>query len=264
MPFSHKKKTSCKKLNIPIAWYSDDDDKKRIVYYTDCNCKDNPDIFHQLKINSKFQPIPFFVKNQRIGPISISALSGGGKSTYCNSLMEEIITLQKKEEILDLENIYLITSAQDNDPAYNYDLYGNIRLDIIHAIENNAELEEFSNSLVVFDDYTNQSSREIDKWVEVLLKQLLERSRKLNTHLIVANHQQRAGPKTTLLNIESQAFVIFYMSNRNETGKLLKNYLDFNKENIAFLFTINDGRFSSAYVNRNPRYVITNRLLYSY
>lgn len=264
MPFSHKKKTPCKKLNVPIAWYTDDDDKKRIVYYTDCDCKDNPDIFYQLKINSKFQPIPFFVEGQRIGPISISALSGGGKSTYCNVLMEEIINLQKKEEILDLENIYLVTSAQENDPAYNYELYGKIRLDIVHAMENNAELEEFRNSLVVFDDYTNQPYKEMDKWVDSLLKQLLERSRKLKTHLIIANHQQRAGHKTTLLNIESQAFVVFYMSNRNETAKLLKNYLDFNKENIAFLFTINDGRFSTAYVNRNPRYVITNKLIYSY
>ena len=131
-------------------------------------------------------------------------------------------------------------------------------------MENDAQLEEFRNSLVVFDDYTNQQYKEMDKWVDSLLKQLLERSRKLKTHLIIANHQQRAGHKTTLLNIESQAFVVFYMSNRNETAKLLKNYLDFNKENIAFLFTINNGRFSTAYINRNPRYVITNKLIYSY
>jgi hypothetical protein len=177
--------------------------------------------------------------------------------------VKEIIKLnEKKYNKMDLQRILLITAAQESDPAYEE--LGKIRVDIPYAMKNVKDLSDFANSVVIFDDHTNQPSKDIDLWVKSLEKQLLERSRKLKTHLIVCNHQQRNGLKTSLLNLESQAFVVFYQSNRNETKKLLENYLDFNKEDLQKLFSINDGRFSTAYINRNPRYVITNHYLYMY
>jgi hypothetical protein len=262
--FTFERKTKCKKYNIPIAHYEDDSGKK-VVYYTECKCKDAEDKFSELRIEPPaiFNPIPFYTLNQRIGPISISAFSGGGKSTYANKLVKEIIKLnEKKYNKMDLQRVLLITAAQESDPAYEE--LGKIRVDIPYAMKNVKDLSDFANSVVIFDDHTNQPSKDIDLWVKSLEKQLLERSRKLKTHLIVCNHQQRNGLKTSLLNLESQAFVVFYQSNRNETKKLLENYLDFNKEDLLKLFSINDGRFSTAYINRNPRYVITNHYLYTY
>ena len=272
------KKTKCNKPNIPIAYFIEDDKPKKI-YYTECKCKDADDKFSELETTSELIPIPFFVENQRIGPICVCSLSGGGKSTYCARLLNEIIKLDNKhvtvgeedglpiivqkhkKSPLDLQGIYLITAATEADPAY--DMFPPIRLDIEDAM-NKATLDDFANSVVLFDDHTNQGSKERDSWVNDLKNQLLERSRKLRTHLIICNHRQRAGSKTALENIESQAFVVFYRSNKNESRKLLTNYLDFTKQQIDNLLSIDDGRFSAAYINRNPSYIITRHKIYAY
>lgn len=257
--FSFEKKTKCGQYNTPIAAFQEDD-KRKVIYYTECECADS-NKFRELQIKTEFTPIPFYTPGQRIGPICISAMSGGGKSTYANKLVEEILKLNGKKQKLGIENVFLITSATESDPAY--ESLGQIRVDIDHAMANVA-LEDFRNSIVIFDDYTNQPTKEREQWTTSLLNQLLERSRKLRCHLIICNHQQRNGPATKLQNLESQAFVLFYLSNPNESKKLLKNYLDFSNEAMNKLLEINNGRFSTCYINRNPRYIITKRYIYFY
>lgn len=261
-----KKQTCCKSKNIPIGWFTGDDGAKKTVYYIDsCMCSDKGDIFREISSpqGNTINPIPFFIKNQRIGPICISAMSGGGKSHYCNRLAREITELNKRNSDLKLEHIYLVTAAIAADPAYDTENLGPIRLDLEHAMKN-ATIEDFAHSLVIFDDHTNQPDPEIESWVKLLGNQLLERSRKLQAHLIFCNHRQRAGAATTLLNIESQAFVLFYNSNRNESAKLLKDYLDFSRKDINRLYSHDYGRYSAAYVNRSPRYIILNEKIYQY
>lgn len=263
--FTFDKKQPCKSKNIPIAWFRDENDRKKIVYYIDnCKCESQHALsFIDSPPGNVITPIPFFIKNQRIGPICIAAMSGGGKSTYCNRLAHEITELNKHNDDLELKNVYLITAANQSDPAYDTERYGDIRVDLPHAMKN-ATMEDFRQSLIIFDDYQNHANPEIEDWVKLLANQLLERSRKLQAHLIFCNHRQRAGQATTLLNIESQAFVLFYNSNRNESAKLLKDYLDFSKKDVNKLFAIDNGRFSTAYINRNPRYIITNEKIYAY
>lgn len=277
--FTFAKKTKCGQRNVPIAHFLEDE-KKKVIYYTECKCKDADDKFSELQTQAEIIPIPFFTPDQRIGPICICSLSGGGKSTYSARLLDEILMLDNKhvtlgedeqpmiiqrhkktQPPLDLQGIYLVTSATSSDPAY--DRFPPIRLDIEDAMSK-ATIEDFANSVVLFDDHTNQGSKDRDLWVNDLKNQLLERSRKLRTHLIICNHRQRAGNKTALENIESQAFVVFYRSNKNETRKLLTNYLDFNKRQIDNLLDIDDGRYSAAYINRNPSYIITRHRIYSY
>ena len=147
--FTFERKTKCKKYNIPIAHYEDDSGKK-VVYYTECKCKDAADKFSELKIDPSsspsssgltITPIPFYTLNQRIGPISISAFSGGGKSTYANKLVKEIIKLnEKKYNKMDLQRILLITAAQESDPAYEE--LGKIRVDIPYAMKNVKDLSD--------------------------------------------------------------------------------------------------------------------------
>ena len=90
--FTFERKTKCKKYNIPIAHYEDDSGKK-IVYYTECKCKDAEQKFNELRIEfpAVFTPIPFYTLK------SISAFSGGGKSTYANKLVKEILKLNEKK-----------------------------------------------------------------------------------------------------------------------------------------------------------------------
>lgn len=275
--FTFNRKTKCQQRNIPIARFVEDD-KEKTIFYTECRCKDADDKFSEFQTEAEIIPIPFFVEGQRIGPLCICSLSGGGKSTYAARLLNEILRLDNKHVVtdedgnhnivqkskkspLDLQGIYLVTAATSSDPAY--DRFPPIRLDIQDAMSK-ATIEDFANSVVILDDHTNQGSKERDLWVNDLKNQLLERSRKLRTHLIICNHRQRAGSKTALENIESQAFVIFYRSNKNESRKLLTNYLDMSKSQIDNLLNIDDGRFSAAYIARNPSYIITRHRIFFY
>lgn len=286
MAFTFRKKTRCGKDNYRIAHFLDDG-KKKYVYYTECQCTGvEEEKFRQLTVDRdiEIQPIPFFRPGQRIGPISICASSGSGKSIYCRKLTQEILDLaklkivhgedgelefqppdpNKKPPIIKIEGVYLLTAATETDPAFSK--FPPIRLDIDDAMENQVEIENFRNSVVIFDDFKKANKRQKQKfdWVNNLRMDLLDKSRKLGIHLLICNHRQRAGHDTALENIEAQAYVVFYRSNKVETRKLLSNYVDMTKSQIDELINRDDGMFSTAYVNRNPSFVITKHYMYFY
>lgn len=289
MSFTFKKKTKCGQTNVKIARITEDG-KRRFIYYTECKCPDSEqDKFRELRVESGITPIPFWRPGQRIGPICVAASSGSGKSTYCRRLVDEILDLAKVRVVRDdngeyeykfpedeeesgkgsaadlkIRGVYLLTAANSTDPAF--EALPPVRLDIDDAIQNGAQIENFRNSVVVFDDFKNKNREFRAKfdWVDSLRTDLLDKSRKLGIHLIICNHRQRSGHETALENIEAQAFVVFYRSNKNETRKLLKNYVDMKNSQIDQLIEMDNGMFSSAYISRNPSFIITNNYMYFY
>lgn len=288
MSFTFKKKTKCGQNNIKIARITENG-RRRFIYYTECKCSESAaEKFRELRVESGITPIPFWRPGQRIGPICVAASSGSGKSTYCRRLVDEILELAKvsvvkkdngdyeykhpeedeekgpNPEDLKIRAVYLLTAAKSTDPAFEG--LPPVRLDIDDAMQNGAQIEDFRNAVVVFDDFKNKNRQFRAKfdWVNSLRDDLLDKSRKLGAHLIICNHRQRAGHDTALENIEAQAFVVFYRSNKNETRKLLKNYVDMKNAQIDQLIEMDNGMFSSAYINRNPSYIITNNYMYFY
>ena len=156
----------------------------------------------------------------------------------------------------------MFTSATEKDPAFAK-VKNVFQIDIEGSMES-AQISDLAKMISIFDDFTNHPNKRVNSWLFGYLSQLLERSRKLHTHLIVVSHQQRAGHSTKLLNLETQAFVAF-PSNLNDTTKLLKDYLGFNRRQLGYALEIGkkNGRFAFLYINRVPNYLISqDRILF--
>ena len=128
-------------------------------------------------------------------------------------------------------------------------------VDLEDAMQN-AKIEDLAHSVSLFDDYSHHPNPAINHWMQLFLGALLERSRKLRAHLIIATHRQRAGQKTALLNLETNAFVTFPV-NKQDSIKLLRDHLGFSKRQLEYVGEINNGRHTYIFVNRVPFYLIS-------
>jgi adenylate kinase family enzyme len=242
-----------KKKCVAVAVIIKNDIKKNrtIIYYTDevgfDDCFD--EYFVDTKIETIF-PIPYLTKDQRI-MTSISGASGSGKSVFSSKLIDEIYKIDRN-----IKGTAIFSAATEPDPAFAK-LKNIFRIDMEESMQT-AQITDVRNMICLFDDFGHHRNKYVNAWVHDFLSQLLERSRKLNTHLIVVSHVQRAGHKTRLINLESQSFVVF-PSNLSETTKLLKDYLAFNKKQLEYALDIGkkNGRFAYIYINRMPNYLVS-------
>ena len=218
----------------------------RIIYYYDEQPKDGFKKYSAKKGETLF-PIPFKVKNQRVC-CNIIGKSGSGKSRFVNRLVKELTKVDKSTK-----NNYLITASTEKDPAFTIDLG---IVDIPYTMENST-IEDSSNSNMIFDDWLNSTSKEQDEFVLSFAKQLLERSRKLNTNLFILNHDARNFNQTKLILLESSSFVVFPKTNLNAAIKLGKSYLQWEKSDIDFLKSIDNGRFTFVFIQINPSFWIS-------
>lgn len=218
---------------------------RKIIYYTDDD--EGLDAYFAEK-GEVIYPIPFLTKGQRVC-VSVSGASGVGKSTMCARLIDEVMKIDKETN-----GTAVFTSAVELDPALEK-LKNVCLIDIPNSMET-ATIEDMRNMIGLFDDFGFNPNPQCNVFLHHYLGSLLERSRKLHCHLIVASHDQRSYNKTKLLNLESQSFVVF-PTNQSESTKILKDYLGFNRHQIEYSMNIKNGRFTYIYVSRVPFYLIS-------
>lgn len=224
--------------------------KKKYVYYT---FNDTRDAFSELELegDEHFIPIPLKKKNQR-SCINLTGSSGSGKSVLVGKMIAEYLKHHKDV------NVYMISAGDTrNDPAFENIKFQQI--DIEYYYNNGYELEDFSDTLLIFDDFSHFTDPNHSKFVLHLLNQLLERSRKLNCSIWVINHDARNFTKTKLLLLETKAFVMFPQHNKKSSRQLLQNYGEVDKDEITEMLGLNHGEFTFLYLCRVPSFYITNK-----
>ena len=258
MYFTYIKEDSIAPIAVIVSKSQNKPQTRKYIYYTETESEHT---FRELRLSaeqkktSEIIPIWFKTKNQRTC-VNISAKSGAGKSVLLAKMLKEFLKLYGKE----YQQNWLFTTASETDPAFKGLKLP--RVDLEFAMDH-ARLEDVKDSVVVYDDAAHSGSKELDEWLFRYMLQILEKSRKLNACFVSVNHDTRAGNATKLLNLECDAYVCFNQTNLNATVKLLKNYLDFDKQQIDMVKKVNNGRFTYLYISKLVPYLISqDRLIF--
>ena len=151
----------------------------------------------ELNTEIEMKPFPYLdLKNKQRSGIFISGISGSGKSTVAKNLIDAYIKILGKGI-----RIILFTQTQDLDPAFES---FSENKSFIHVCIKEDEMfplltpELLRDSIVVFDDYENLD-KILQSFTLGLIKDILERGRKMNIHTILINHQTQNYNKTRAL-----------------------------------------------------------------
>lgn len=148
--------------------------------------------------------------------VGIYGPSGCGKSTIAGNLIREYHKRFPKRRVF-------IISPNDDDPAFaSLDYVNWLEVDERIISESPLTVDEFKESLVVFDDYLQYENPKISAALQQLATKILTRGRKDRVDCIIIAHNAFNNNLTTNLNMNVGAMVLF---SSGAQKKHLMNYL---------------------------------------
>lgn len=183
------------------------------------------------KDKESIQQIPDKQKERQI--LYITGASGSGKSYYTYLYCEQYRKQYPKNPI------YLISSINDDSSIDK--IKGLKRFDLnAKFMEKNFGVEDFANSMVIFDDTDCITNKTLRNKINGLLGILLEVGRHKFVSVAYTSHIANAGLDTKKILNESHSITLFPASLGGRSLKyLLDNYLGFDKEQIKKVKKLN-------------------------
>lgn len=225
-------------------------------------CKDNAKSQFKAEINldinttSKFFPIPNIdLKKDNLEHeiIFVSGPPKCGKSYFVN----EYVKIYNK--ILPENDIFLITTHEQDD-TLTFNNYKKLLVDDQLCIDS-PQIQEFENSLVVFDDIESSRHAKGTKYCWNLLDDINKNGRHYNISVIITNQECRMGKKTKgLLSMMSKLVIFPSCGSRYQYDRLLKEHLGFNiiQLNKLYHLPFDNDRNRFCLISRTaPQYVLT-------
>ena len=247
------------------------DDTMKNVFWTENMVKDKV-----LELHCKnAEPCIIKQKNQ-IYSCYIAGASGSGKSTYASMICKKLLKLDKS-----IEYIFFITAQTVEDTAFKklYKLkrkYTQVvkkngklmdieceepvfnSVDIMSDAFYQMPLEEFKNSIILFDDYECLPGP-IEKKLILFQRSVITMGRKLNINPIIIRHVIQNFQKTKEILTECQHVVLYPRFNIRDTSKFLESYMSFDKEEIKEVRGLNT---RALYIRKViPNFFISNELI---
>jgi hypothetical protein len=169
----------------------------------------------------KFQPIPNTKKERAV--LYVTGSSGSGKSYYTANYVSEFKRIYPKRDV------YLISSLNDDSSIDRIPGLKRIKLND-EFLNTELSAEDFTKSLVIFDDTDCLTNKPMKLKVNGLLNSLLETGRHSQTFVVYTSHLATAGNDTKRILNESHAITFFPASMGGRSLKyLLESYLGLDK-----------------------------------
>lgn len=205
----------------------------------------------ELPSESKFQQIPDPEKEREI--LYITGPSGSGKSTYTRKYVEQYKKKHKDSPI------YVFSALKDDE---SLDKLNPKRVMIDDRLVSEPLMaEDFTESLVIFDDIDVISNKAHREAVYKVLNQILEIGRHYKIFCVVTNHLPTAGNDTRRILNEAHSITYFpHSGSARQVNYLLMNYVGLDKDDIKILKK-SKSRWATIFKNY-PQVAMTERLIF--
>ena len=195
-------------------------------------CIDNEDeaktSFNELKLDKDefFQPISDPKQERYI--YYIIGRSGSGKSYFIKQwILNFYRQLYKKRKV------YIFSALKDDKTLDDLTFIKRIKLDQEFLEDDEIEIDDFKDSLLIFDDTDTIKDKNIKQKVDHILDEVLVIGRHHNISALITRHTATNGRDTKLILAESHSYVIFPNGMGNKSiSYLLDNYLGLDKSQI--------------------------------
>ncbi len=213
---------------------------KRTLYLTDKKLDiDDGKKAIKLREGMTFQQVPDKTRERDV--LYITAPSGSGKSYYCREYMKAYHKAFPKNDI------YMMSSLDSDETLDAIKYLKRIKIKSEQFLNTELSCDDFSNSLVIFDDVDVISNKLIKKQVLTLLNNLLETGRHTRTSVIYTTHIANAGLETKRILNECTSLTVFPLTmGEYNLNYLLKNSFGFSRKEIEDIKNIS-GRWITIY-----------------
>ena len=199
------------------------------IYYTPGIPKERR--VKRLEFDRNITPVPYIdVKHNQRTACFISGISGSGKSTLAVNLIKKIRRVRHDRK----RPIAVFQNGTIEDPAFE-DLNDIEFIDLNDERFMEIQIEDLSEYIIVFDDFEGLENKDLLKYTYNFLKNVLERTRKLEVDVIIINHMLMNYNKTKNIIFECSEYYLNIAANRNACIKFLKSYTELSKKQIEEL-----------------------------
>lgn len=186
-----------------------------------------------------------------------AGISGSGKSHFARGVAESYKRLFPDREV------YLISKLKEDETLDNLKINGKLcppkRIDVQSLVNDYPTIEEFTDCLLILDDYDTFDKKEYDV-VQKLIDDLAIQGRHTNTSMLVLSHYLTNYKKTRLILQEAHTLVLYPQATSFKALKyVLENYGGLDKEQVHALRKL--GRWI-AVKKTFPAYVISAHKAY--
>lgn len=177
------------------------------------------------KHNGKLEPTPDTTRERDIS--YICACSGSGKSFYTKLYIKNYIKAYPKN------NIYLFSKLKNDESLDDIKKIQRVKIDE-DLIKDPVELDDLTNSLVVFDDIDTITNKLLKDALLLLQDDILQCGRHKNVSCVITSHLATKGNETKIILSEAHNIVLFLGSGQNY-DYILNKYLGYTTKEIQAL-----------------------------
>lgn len=200
-----------------LVYLADDSNKARIKDEFSKLVLDDPDSKFELGINKDTERNIYY----------IAGASGSGKSYFAKQLISKYKKAHPKNEVY-------VFSSVDTDPAIDALKVNRIKLN--ELLQEDVPIEEFANSLLLFDDTDCISNKKIKERVHNISNEALQKGRHSKVSCIFTSHIVTDGRNTRHILNECHYITIFPKNaNARNLEYLLGSYMGMSKEQIQYI-----------------------------
>ena len=215
-------------IGTPVAKILDKNKKEiNTVFLADLEIHQKPRHIYEtieLQANETFQQIP---DNRERNILYITGASGSGKSWLSADYINQYIKKNPKNEI------YLFSSISDDNVLDKIKKLKRVKINDEEFIDTEFVIDDFKDSLVIFDDTDCISNKSLLKKVNAILDIILQTGRHTNTTAIYTSHTACNGKSTKMILNESHSITFFINGMGGKAMKyLLDQYLGLDKKQI--------------------------------
>lgn len=205
------------------------DSNKNKIIYNEYDKQLIKDYITEIKLNDDefIQQIPNPKTERSI--LYVAGPSGSGKSYYTKLYIEQY------NKQFPRNNIYLFSSLTEDTTLDKLKIIKRLKLED-KFLNTNFNINDFTNSLIIFDDTDCLKNRYVKEKVNIILDMILQTGRHTRTSCIYTSHLVNDGLNTKMILNECHSITIFPSTLGGRAIKyLLDSYLGMDREQIKKL-----------------------------